>query len=295
MATLRIFVFFIFMAMTNIVSGQSPAVYRLWDGNAPGALGNTDEDIPTITCYPAAPGIATGSAVVICPGGGYVYLAMDHEGKQVAEWFNSFGVTAYVLKYRIHTQSRAYEYPVQFDDATRAMRWVRAHANEKGIDPHKIGIMGFSAGGHLASTVGTHFDNGHSDSNDSIEHFSSRPDFMILCYPVISMVSEYTHQGSRRALLGDHPKPELMRFLSGELQVTPQTPPTFLFHTDEDNTVPSENSVYFYLALRKAKVPAEMHIYQQGSHGLGLAPGNPVYSTWKDRLKDWLIINHWAK
>ncbi len=169
-----------------------------------------------------------------------------------------------------------------------AIRYVRSHAAEWKVDPAKIGMMGFSAGGHLASTTGTHFDRGKQDASDEIDRASSRPDFLILCYPVISMTSEFTHKGSRKSLLGDKPDPDLAEKLSNEKQVTSETPPTFIFQTDADTTVPAENSVQFYLALRKAKVPAEMHIYQNGKHGLGLAPSDPVLTTWKERLADWL-------
>ena len=286
----------VMMCITFSASLQAQKTFRLWENTAPGALGTDDEDIPTLAWYPAPAEHSVGSAVIICPGGGYVFLSMDHEGKQVAEWLNSLGVSAFVLKYRIHSsEAKPYMYPVQFNDATRAMRLVRSRAKEFGLDAHKIGIMGFSAGGHLASTVGTHFDDGNAQSTDLVEKSSSRPDFMVLCYPVISMVSKFTHQGSRNALLGNNPKPELAKFLSGELQVTPKTPPCFLFHTNADEAVPAENSVEFYLALRRAKVPAEIHIYQDGPHGVGLDTANPVLTTWKERLRDWLQVNHWAK
>lgn len=268
----------------------------IWPQGAPGALGNATEDKPCLFWYPAPKEHSSNTAVLICPGGGYAFLAMDHEGKQIAEWFNKRGVDAYVLRYRLNTwDNKKYHYPAQFDDATRAIRWIRSNAEKRGYDAHRIGIMGFSAGGHLASTVITHFDAGNPTSNDPVEKASSRPDFAILCYPVISLTTEYTHRFSREMVLGKDLNPELARYLSSELQVTSLTPPTFLFHTDADDGVPAENSVFFYLALRKAKVPAELHIYQNGKHGVGLAPDDPVLSSWQERLNDWLKVNGWVK
>jgi acetyl esterase/lipase len=259
----------------------------LWPDGAPGAAGNEELDKPSITIWPADPAKATGTAVVVCPGGGYGHLAMDHEGKQIAEYLNNLGVSAFVLKYRLGPR---YHHPAPLQDAQRAIRTVRSRAAEFKVSPDRIGIWGFSAGGHLASTAGTHFDNGRADAQDPIERVSSRPDFMVLAYPVISLTTEYVHKGSRRNLLGDNPDPKLVQSLSNELQVSARTPPTFLFHTDADTAVPPENSVLFYLALRKAGVPAEMHIYQNGQHGVGLATKDPVLSSWPGRLADWLRV-----
>ena len=264
-----------------------PRVVLLWSNGAPGALGKEESDQPTLGIYLPAAAKATGTAIVVCPGGGYAKLAMDHEGRQVAEWLNSIGVAAFVLKYRLGPR---YHHPVQLQDAQRALRYVRLQAKEFGIAPDRIGILGFSAGGHLASTTGTHFDAGDPKAADPIDRMSSRPDFLILAYPVISFTTEYTHSSSRKMLLGDNPDPNLVEKLSNEKQVTPQTPPTFLFHTDEDKGVPSENSVLFYLALRKAKVPVELHIYEKGRHGVGLAPQDPILSSWSGRLADWLKV-----
>jgi acetyl esterase/lipase len=266
------------------VGQQPPPVLPLWPSTAPGAFGNGDADQPTVTLYLPGAG-RTGAGVIVCPGGGYRNLAMDHEGHQVARWFNSLGVAAFVLKYRLGPK---YHHPVQLGDAQRAIRTVRARAAEYGLDPARIGIMGFSAGGHLASTAATHFDNGDAKSGDPIDRAGSRPDFAILGYPVISFTTEYTHRGSRQNLLGDNPDPDLVKLLSNELQMTAQTPPTFLFHTNEDTGVPPENSVLFYLALRKHRVPAEMHIYEKGRHGVGLAPTDATLATWPQRLADWL-------
>jgi acetyl esterase/lipase len=269
---------------------QRPAPHKielLWPGEAPGAVGMEDSDKPSLTVYPAPEKSAVETAVVVCPGGGYGFLAKDHEGDQIARWLNSLGIQAFVLQYRIAPR---YHYPAPFLDAQRAIRWVRAHAGDYRISPARIGIWGFSAGGHLASTTGTHFDAGDPQAADPIDRLGSRPDFMILAYPVISFTTPYTHTGSMRNLLGDHPDPKLVASLSNEIQVTAQTPPTFLFHTNEDNDVPAENSVLFYLALRKAGVPAEMHIYERGPHGVGLASTDAVLASWAGRLKDWLEI-----
>lgn len=266
---------------------RQPKAEPLWEGRAPGALGDQEEDTPTLTPFVVSEGRGVGTAVVVCPGGGYVHLAMDKEGYQIAQWLNSLGVTAFVLKYRLGPK---YHHPVELGDAQRAIRTVRAHAAEYRVQPDRIGIMGFSAGGHLASTAGTHFDSGNPQAADAIDRVSSRPDFMVLCYPVITMSEPYVHRGSLHALLGENPDPKLVRELSNELQVTAQTPPTFLFQTTTDRTVPVENSVLFYLALKKAGVPAEMHIYEQGPHGVGLASTDETLSSWPARLADWLRI-----
>ncbi|MGI8988477.1 MAG: alpha/beta hydrolase [Bryobacteraceae bacterium] len=267
------------LMMAASAFAQEPKTVLLWPDGAPGALGTAEADKPKLTIYLPPADKAVGTGVVICPGGGYGALAMDHEGKQVAEWLNSLGVAGFVLQYRLGPQ---YHHPIELGDARRAMRYVRSGAKNFGIAPDRIGIMGFSAGGHLAATAGTHF--------DTVDGVSSRPDFLILCYPVISFTTPYTHKGSMKNLLGEDPDPELVKNLSNELQVTAQTPPTFLFHTNGDTGVPAENSVLFYLALRKAGVPAEMHIYQNGKHGVGLAQSDPVLSSWPGRLADWLRV-----
>jgi acetyl esterase/lipase len=221
---------------------------------------------------------------------------MDHEGDQIARWLNSLGVSAFVLKYRLGPK---YHHPVELSDAQRALRTVRYKAAEYRVSPDRIGIMGFSAGGHLASTAGTHFDAGNPGAADPIDRIGSRPDFLVLGYPVISFTTPYTHKGSLQNLLGSNPDPKLVENLSNELQVTAGTPPTFLFHTTADATVPVENSVLFYMALRKAGVPAEMHIYEHGPHGVGLASTDEALSSWPARLADWLrgrgLLNAGAK
>jgi acetyl esterase/lipase len=264
---------------------SAPRTELLWPSGAPGAVGSEDRDKPTLTIWPAAE--PRGAAVVVCPGGGYGHLAFDHEGKQIAAWLNSLGISAFVLQYRLGPR---YRHPAPLQDAQRALRWVRMHADEFGARHDRVGIWGFSAGGHLAATAATHFEARNPDSADPLEQFSTRPDFAILSYPVISFTTEYTHKGSLRNLLGDTPDPQLVESLSTERQVTPQTPPTFLFHTNADQGVPPENSALFYLALRKAGVPAELHIYEQGRHGVGLAPTDAVLSSWSARLADWLRI-----
>jgi acetyl esterase/lipase len=272
------------LALSAPGADAQPQTEQLWPKAAPGAMGDGPADKPTLAIYLPPSDKANGAAVVVCPGGGYGGLAMDHEGKQPAEWLNHQGIAAFVLKYRV----APYRHPAPLQDAQRALRTVRARAKEWNLDPHRIGIWGFSAGGHLASTAGTHFDNGKTDADDAIEQVSCRPDFLVLCYPVIAMTGPTTHKGSRHNLLGDEPDPKLVESLSNDTQVTAQTPPTFLFHTDADNGVVPENSVLFYLALRKAGVPAELHIYEKGPHGVGLALNDPVLSSWPDRLHDWL-------
>ncbi|SPE40558.1 Alpha/beta hydrolase [Candidatus Sulfopaludibacter sp. SbA3] len=264
----------------------APKPDLLWPDGAHGAQGTDDIDKPTLTPYLVPAGRGTGTAVIVCPGGGYAHLSMDKEGSEIAHWLNSIGVSAFVLKYRLGPK---YHHPVELGDAQRAIRTVRTKAAEYRVLPDRIGIMGFSAGGHLASWAGTHFDAGNPNAADSIDRAGSRPDFLVLCYPVISF-GQYAHRGSMQMLLGDNPDPKLVELMSNELQVTAQTPPTFLFHTTEDRTVPVENSVLFYLALRKAGVPAEMHIYERGPHGVGLAATDEALSSWPSRLATWLRV-----
>jgi acetyl esterase/lipase len=273
------------LAQTTAPATNQPAAMPLWPNGAPGAKGSAPEDIPSIQLYQPPADKANGAAIVVCPGGGYGALAA-HEGHDVAVWLNSIGVTAVVLKYRLGRFG--YRHPVMLQDAQRAIRTTRAKAAEWKIDPNRIGIMGFSAGGHLTSTAATHFDAGDVNASDPIERQSSRPDVAILCYAVITMTDPFTHAGSRKNLLGDAPSPELIDLLSNEKQVTEKTPPTFLFHTEDDKAVPVENSLQFAAALRKAKVPYEMHIYETGRHGVGLAPTNPALSTWPKLLENWL-------
>jgi acetyl esterase/lipase len=261
-------------------------VIPLWPEGTPGAVGTEEADKPALEIYLPPTEKAAGTGVVVCPGGGYGMLAMDHEGRQIARWLNSFGVAAFVLKYRLGPR---YRHPAPLQDAQRAIRLARWRAADYGVARDRIGMWGFSAGGHLASTAGTHFDLGNPEAGSEIERMSCRPDFMILAYPVVSFTTDYTHKGSRRNLLGENPDAALVESLSSEKQVTPQTPPAFLFHTTEDTAVPPENSVLFYLALRKAGVPAEMHIYERGRHGVGLAPDDLALSSWGERLAQWML------
>lgn len=269
-------------------NAQMQQAIPLWPDGAPGALGHSANDIPTLT--PFLPGTnATGAAMVICPGGGYEMLAA-HEGRDYALWLNQHGLTCFVLKYRLG--SHGYHYPAEFEDVERAMRWVRAHAGDYRIDPHRVGIIGSSAGGHLASMALTHFDSGNPSSPDPVERQSSRPDLGILCYPVITM-GRYTHAGSKRNLLGPNPSPRLVRKLSSELQVTHDTPECFIWCTYEDKTVPMENSLMFAEALRKHGVPFALHIYQHGGHGMGLADKPPFAHPhpWANDCLYWLKLH----
>jgi len=245
-----------------------------------------EPDAPTLTQF--LPQNSGGASVLILPGGGYESLATDHEGVQIAQWLNARGVAAWMLKYRLGPRHR---YPAQLHDAQRAMRMIRSRAQSLKQDANRIGVWGFSAGGHLASTLITHFDEGDAQSNEQIKRTSCRPDFAVLCYPVITMRDDFAHQGSKKNLLGENPDSELVELLSSQTQVTAQTPPTFLFHTGDDAGVAVENSIEFYRALRRAKVPAELHVYEHGEHGVGLAQSDPILSSWPDRLEDWLRLH----
>jgi len=265
----------------------------LWPQGAPGALGTKEADIPTLTPYLPAADTVTGAVMVICPGGGYGGLA-SHEGQDYALFLADHGITCFVLKYRLG--SHGYHHPIELQDAARAVRMVRAGAAQWKIDPQRIGIMGSSAGGHLASTLLTHFDAGDPNAADPIDRQSSRPNLGVLCYAVITM-GQYTHTGSRDNLLGLHPAPELITLLSNELQVTAQTPPCFLWHTWEDGAVPVENTLQFAAALRAHHVPFDLHIYQKGGHGMGLADKPPFAHThpWANDLLFWLKAQKFTK
>ena len=266
---------------------QDGQVIPLWTGAAPGALGTEEADIPALTVFlprTMAPGTP---AVIVCPGGGYVRLAANHEGRQVASYLNSLGVAAFVLRSRLGPR---YQHPVELGDVQRAIRLVRARAGSWNLDAARIGIMGFSAGGHLAMTASTMADAGNGTATDPVDRVSSRPDFAVLGYPVISMTEPWTHQGSKTALLGASPDAALAARLSGERAVTKDTPPTFLFHTNADTAVPPENSVHYYLALRRASVPAELHIFEKGAHGVGLANDDNALSEWSTLLANWLRV-----
>jgi acetyl esterase/lipase len=244
---------------------------------------------PDIAVYLPSKRFATGQAVVICPGGGYWVLAYDLEGTDIARYLNSIGIAAIVLKYRLPTNENCVEpHKAPLMDAQRAMRLVRANAGAWNIHPDKIGIMGFSAGGHLASTLGTHFDLGNKSSADTVEQKSCRPDFMVLVYPVITFTQPSCHVGSREALLGKNPNSDLIKYYSNELQVKDNTPPVFLVHADDDTGVPVENSLLMYAALRVKKIPTELHVLSEGGHGFGLSINNEHVASWTNNFKLWL-------
>lgn len=257
----------------------------LWPNGAPGALGSTPADKPLLYAFMPQKRVTT-AAILVIPGGGYTHVALGHEGLQIAAWLNAQGMPAFVLDYRV----APYHYPVPIDDGRRAMRWIRAHAAEYAVDPNRLGVWGFSAGGHLASSLGTHCSTG---SGDSIDTLDCRPNFMILSYPVISMQLPETHAGSRMNLLGPNVDPVLEQEYSNQLAVTAQTPPTFLFATTNDPTVPVENSLDFYRALERAHVPAELHIYDFANHGCGLCGAIVPLASWPQLLRNWLLKNVW--
>jgi len=265
----------------------------LWPAGAvPGSKGTNDADIPTLTTYPAARSSQAQPAMVILPGGGYGGLA-GHEGRDYALFLNREGVHGFVVKYRLGSQG--YRHPSMLQDAARAVRWVRAHAAEWGVDPDRIGIMGSSAGGHLASTLLTHHDGGDAQSSDLVERMSSRPNLGVLCYAVISM-GPFSHAGSRRNLLGENPSSELIEDLSNENRVSATTPPVFIWSLRDDGAVPIENSMSFATACRRYKVPFELHLYDGKPHGIGLGAKPPSFENphvWTADLLAWLKIQRW--
>ena len=245
---------------------------------------------PTLEVYTPSKNNTTDKAIIICPGGGYNFLAYDWEGTDMAKWFNSKGITAFVLKYRLpNSKSLITQNKAPLQDAQRAVRWVRFNAEKMGINPNKIGVIGFSAGGHLAATLGTQFNTLNDFKEEPMDRISARPDFMALVYPVITMKDNYTHKGSRNNLLGKQPTEQLIAQYSNELHVTKNTPPAFLVHSSNDPAVPVENSLQFYKALNDKGVKVEMHIYPTGKHGFSLAINQEGYlHTWLDRLYDWI-------
>lgn len=254
---------------------------KLWPEGAPLAQGNGDEDTPAIMSYSVSE--RGRGAVIVCPGGGYGGRA-DHEGEPIALWLNSIGIPAFVLRYRV----APYRYPCALSDVQRAVRYVRHHAEEWGIKSDKIAVLGFSAGGHLTASAGTLFDRGNPEAEDPIDRHSCRPDAILPCYPVITSRPPYNHVGSMLKLLGDQPNPDLLDLMSCELQVTPDTPPTFLWHTANDAAVPVENALLFASALSKNKVPFDLHVYEAGRHGLGLAEEDPHVANWTTVCGLWL-------
>ena len=296
-----VLIFACLMVISGTLFGQGKVI-ELWNGKVPGAIHNdkfkqtvdtaagwidkkfiTD---PCIEMYPAPKEKANGTAVIICPGGAYWGMAVKHEGSQVAKWLNSLGVTAFVLKYRLPDDSIMENKSIgPMQDGQRAIRMVRSHAKEWGIDPAKIGIMGFSAGGHLASTLSVHYEEKVYESSDLT---SAKPDFSLLIYPVISMKDDVTHWGSRENLLGKNPTAEQIAHFSNDLQVNSETPPAFLVHSFDDDAVPVQNSINYALALQKFKIPCELHLYQAGGHGYGLGKSTNTESTWPEACRKWL-------
>lgn len=263
----------------------------LWPQGPPGTSADPTASAPSLTVFQPDPDRANGAAIVVCPGGGYQGLA-DHEAEPVATWLTTLGITAFLLRYRLAPAAR---HPAMLQDAQRALRTVRATAETWQVDPRRIGILGFSAGGHLASTAATHFDSGDPQSADAVEQVSSRPDLAILIYPVITMQPPFAHAGSRTNLLGDTPDHQLTLLLSNELRVGPETPPMFLAHGANDAAVPVENSLLMAQALSRVHVPFELHVYESGPHGFGLQPTSPGMSPWTERCAEWLRARRFLK
>jgi acetyl esterase/lipase len=287
-------------AAPPVVIGPAKAVIKIWPEGVPGRLPDGGEEYvkddrvynvqdPTMSWFPPPEGTNTGAAVVVCPGGGYVRLAITNEGNGVTRALNAIGVTAFVLKYRL----KEYGHPAPLRDVLRALRWVRSRAAEYAVRPDRIGVMGASAGGHVAACAATLFDAPEGRTGAALDAESARPDFAALLYPVITMTDAFGHSGSRVNLLGDSPAPASIARLSVEHQVTSRTPPCFIVHTAEDQSVPVENSLAFYQALRRAKVPVEMHLYQNGPHGFGTRAGLGPTSDWPTRWAEWLRWNGW--
>lgn len=278
----------ILIFLSHIILAQDTLKLYLWTEGAPLAQGTDELDKPSVTVWFPAKEKATGAAVIICPGGGYVTLALDHEGKQVAKWYNEMGITAIVLRYRYGTwDHKKYQHPAPFLDVSRAMRLVRSKSKEWKINPEKIGIMGFSAGGHLASCLATMWDGGNPKATNAIDKMSSKPNFLALVYPVITFRTKHAFTFGRGVLLGDNASKELIDSMSTEMRVTTNTPPTFIMYTDEDD-INAMNGILFYSALKENKVPAELHIYEKGAHGYGLYPKDDRIADWTERLKNWL-------
>lgn len=285
-------------------AATAPAVLPLWPEGVPAAvrpdapaargdLGPERVDangavshvqVPTLTVVPPAVDRPNGTAVIVCPGGGYNYLSWAREGTQYAAWLSTLGVTTFILKSRL----KEYGHPAPLQDVLRAIRLVRSRAAEFGVDPKRIGVLGSSAGGHLAASASTLWDHPDGRTGAALDGTSARPDFAVLVYPVITMADPAAHAGSRRALLGDAPSAALQTQMSTELQVTAATPPTLLLHTQGDKTVPVQNSLMYFEALTRAGVPAELYVFEQGGHGIGMRDGLGNASAWPRRAEDWL-------
>lgn len=280
--------FLSFLIASHFIFGQDTLKTYLWEGSAPLSQGTEEVDKPSVTVWFPKKEKSNGAAIVICPGGGYVTLASDHEGRKVAQWYANMGFTAVVLTYRIGTwDHKKYQHPAPFLDVSKAMRYVRFKAKEWKINPEKIGIMGFSAGGHLASCVATMWDGGNPKALNVIDKQSSKPNFLVLVYPVITFRTKFAFAFGRGVLLGENASKEKIDSLSTEMQVSTHTPPTFMMYTDEDD-VNAMNSILFYTALKENRVPAELHIFERGKHGFGMYPEEKTIKDWKELLKAWL-------
>jgi acetyl esterase/lipase len=277
-------------------------VIPLWPEGVPGAKPDAGEERledgrvynvqnPTLVYIPPAPGTGNGTAVIACPGGGYVRLALSNEASGLAGRLRSLGVATFILKYRLAEHG----YPAPLQDVLRAIRTVRSRAQEFAVRPDRIGIFGASAGGHLAALAATLHGSAEGRSGAAVDAVSARPDFVALLYPVISLKGPLAHAGSRRALLGEHPPAELFDLLSVETHVTSETPPVFMVHTTEDKSVTVENSLVFFRALRDAGVPVELHVYEKGAHGFGMQPGLGPTSEWPRRLEEWMRVHRWLQ
>ena len=298
-AALLFFVVCSFARSFSQTTAQEPAsavaaephgeIQYLWPNGAPGAAGSEEQDKPHLEIF-GGYGPGPHTAVVVCPGGGYTHLAYDKEGTRIAEWLNLRGITAFVLTYRLAPR---YHYPAPILDGYRSVRWVRSHATEYGVNPDRIGMWGFSAGGHLVGIVGTHFDSGDPQAADPIDRVSDRPDFVISSYGGLTLQSGVAKPTAMSSLLGENAPQKLKDEMSPDLHVTAKTPPYFLYATTTDQSVPVLSSVVFYTALVRAGVPAEMHIFQEGPHGTGLAQSYPALSVWPDLLENWLSLNGW--
>lgn len=296
---------YLFFGLIGTLYAQNE-ILNLWSNEIPNAITNSDYKeievikdgqltstskvtVPTLSLFLPDKDKSNGTAVVICPGGGYSHLAMDKEGFKVAKWLNTLGITAFVLKYRLPSDEIMKNKTIgPLQDAQEAIRTVRRYAGKWNIDPKKVGVMGFSAGGHLASTVSTQY----RDELYVHDTISAKPNFSILIYPVISMEYKITHKGSKTNLLGNAPSEDLMALYSNEKQIDSMTPPTFLVHATDDNVVPVENSIHYYMALKKNNVPAEMHIYEKGGHGFGLGVKD-TSEYWTTACERWLRANHY--
>jgi acetyl esterase/lipase len=299
----HLFVILISLFILSPLLKAQTSTITLWPGGIPDLVLNINysekatinEGIPTrfekvtdpsLYVYLPPADKATGTAVLICPGGGYAALAFNHEGNAIAKWLNENGIAGIILKYRLPSDFIMKKKSIgPLQDVQEALRTIRRNAAKWNIDPQKIGVMGFSAGGHLASTLSTHYDEKVYEVKDST---SARPDFSILLYPVITMDSSFTHAGSRRNLIGEDPGDEAVKRFSNELQITENTPPAFLVHSGDDNSVPVKNSIVYYEGLKKYNIPSELHIFQKGGHGYGLATGRDTQSAWPALCLSWM-------